>query len=234
MSTLEGPAVGDRVAVLVDLGEGREAVPAVVSGGRGRTVHLALEPAEGGLAGTPIALMVGNGGTQRIAYVHSSGLSPGGLTLTTDGRWRLTFDRRRERRYPMYLACWLNADGIVVLGRCLDLSQTGAALETQAWEAREFALVISDRGERASIPCETRSLEPVLRGVTVHARFKGMSPAARRVIEALIERARREFDSAQAHLAGRPDDAITTPHHSVIASSATPIPTRPATDARAR
>lgn len=202
MTSYDGPSVGERGAVVWDAGGARATVAALVVGRHGRAVEVVFDQDPPPAAGAAVAVMVGMGVNQRVSNVRKSEQTGAAHTLHTDGRWRVGFDRRGARRYPVFLDCHLARKGKFTPGRCVDLSAAGAAIEAPNWQEGEFEIVVDEDGEEWRIPCRARRVEDLLGAVIVHASFRALPGEIRERIEATVAAARMEFEHAQTYLVG--------------------------------
>ncbi len=201
---------GQRVALIVDRGECREVLAATVLRHAAGKLEVSLAGRPPGAAGRPVAVMVGDGAEQRFVPVLKSVATADSLLLETDRRWRLVFELRSAARYPTFLGCELVGAQTRRPGRCVDLSLTGAAIETVAWDEPAFTLVLDPERTAVSVQCEKVAVESFMGIVVVHARFRALPAETKRAIEALVVSARAEFAEAQEFLVQRADDAQTT------------------------
>lgn len=191
-----------RVAVVVESDGVRQTHPARVRRQSGRALELVFDEALPGGAVSVLAIHVGSGDAHRVVSVE--GVMSGGqsTTVTTGRTWRRVSDRRGTPRYPTFVDCILHTHDRQVPGQLVDISLSGAAIETIEWSARRFMLEV--RG--VAVPCEVVTLEPFMGITAIHARFLDLPEQARPAIVDLVAAAREEFDAAQHYLAERADD----------------------------
>ncbi|OAI44401.1 hypothetical protein AYO38_09760 [bacterium SCGC AG-212-C10] len=195
----------------------RATAPAMVRLFQGQALEVTLRDSAA-LPGAPVGVIAGDGNSERFAQVHGYRGDSSCLTLAPIGPWRTAVHRRSTQRFPTFIPCYLESDGIVATGRCLDLSMQGAALETHQWEARRFTLRLpAGDSHHLHLPCDAVSIESMLGIVIVHTRFAALEPRATAELEALVLTAQREFAAAQRHLAARADDLPAVVSHPRIA-----------------
>ncbi len=156
----------------------------------------------------PVMVSLGNGPGEQFAPVLRSTQDDTLLTVWTPGRWVSTCDRRGQRRYPLVLACTMYAGGMSAPGRCVDISLSGAAIETVSWQAPEFLLVLREAERAVCLPCRRVSGEQLGPVTVVHAAFGDIPEFSRPAFSELLAAVRAEFLVAQAFLAGRADDSL--------------------------
>jgi hypothetical protein len=191
-----------RVAVVVERDGVRQTHPARVRRHDGRALELVFDDMPPGGAISVLAIHVGSGDDHRVVGAEGAVLGGPSTTVTTGRTWRRVRDRRGTPRYPTFLDCILHTPDRQVNAQCVDISLSGAAIETVEWAARRFMLEVHG----VAVPCEVVTLEPFMGITAIHARFLKLPEEARPVIVDLVEAARDEFDSAQRYLAERADD----------------------------
>jgi len=156
----------------------------------------------------PVMVSLGDGREQRFAPILRSSQVDSVLTVWTPSHWHPRSDRRSKRRYPVLLPCRIRADQASAPGRCLDISLSGAAIETEFWHPSVFLLDIVHQGGRVSIPCRTVSVQLCGPMTIVHAQFVDAPESPKSAIAGLVNRARGNFLDAQLLLLGRANDGI--------------------------
>lgn len=201
---------GERAAVFVEATDGgRRAVDAILKRQAENVCELTLEaPLRDGHEHA-IVVSIGAGCAQRFAPVLRSQLDGRVLTIWTRGNWQAASDRRSHPRFPTMQHCSIAAGGVSAPARCVDISRTGAAVETAVWRPQEFDLVVAPDGAKIVLPCRQVGIESFLGTLVIHASFRDVPVEARPVLEAWVARAKSEFREAQRFLSGRVNDGVT-------------------------
>jgi hypothetical protein len=191
-----------RVAVVLERDGVRQTHPARVRRHAGQALEIVFDERLPDGVISVLAIHMGSGESHRVVAVEEVLVGEASTTVKTGRTWRRVTDRRGTPRYPTFVDCVLHAHDRQVPAQCVDISLSGAAIETVEWHAKRFMLEV--RG--AAIPCEVVTLEPVLGICAIHARFLDVPEDSRPILDALVDAARDEFDSAQHYLAERADD----------------------------
>jgi hypothetical protein len=205
MRSTELLATGDEVLIVFERDGVRQTEPALVRAQGGQRLDVCLREGRA-MTGTPVGVIAGGGHSERFAQVQAFTRGGDCLSLTALGSWRTAVHRRGTQRFPTFMPCWLEADGFVANGRCLDLSMRGAAVETHRWEQKRFILRLPWGDGFLHVPSEAVSIESMLGIVVVHTQFAEMPAESAAPLRDLVTMAHDEFLEAQRHLAGRCDD----------------------------
>lgn len=200
---------GEQAAVLVEIADGsRQVVGACLVLFEDAVCRLQLTRPLSEEQERPMMVSLGSGREQRFAPVVRSEQVEGELAVWTPSRWYRASDRRTHARYPVLLPATITSGDVSSPARCLDISLTGAAVETPFWRPEAFVLGVPHNGETLRVPCRSVSVQPFLGGIVIHAQFGEMEPAVKAQLSDLVSLAGQEFADAQLFLVGRANDSI--------------------------
>lgn len=200
--------VGSRGAILLESVDGSRRVVEVALRGRADCRYeLDLGAPISVESEHPVMLSFGDGAEQRLAPVLESQCERTLIVVRTPSHWHRTSDRRARPRYPILVPCTMSLGEVSVPARCLDISLSGAAVETEFWHPREFSLGVPYRGSTVRIACRTAAVQASGAVIVVHAEFLGIHEPHPALTE-LIALARQDFLDAQLFLVGRANDSI--------------------------
>ncbi|MGH2632984.1 MAG: PilZ domain-containing protein, partial [Tepidiformaceae bacterium] len=168
--------VGSRGAILLESVDGsRRVVAVVLRANADCRYELDLEAPIAEETEHPVMLSFGDGVEQRLAPVLETQREGTLLAVRTPSHWHRTSDRRARPRYPILVPCTMSVGEVCVPARCLDISLSGVAVETEFWHPPEFSLGIPYRGSTVRIACRTAAVQASGAVIVVHAEFLELS-----------------------------------------------------------
>lgn len=195
--TVETPLkLGDEVLVVFDQNGERMSVVASVTSIGSEMVTVTFPTQTLFPAGPPVSVLAASGEFSQYAPVTRAARKGSDMALN-HGNWRRILNRRASPRYPVLLECNLAAGSVRVEGRCVDLSDRGAAIEVSQWTKPVFDLEL----DGLVIPCRIASVEPLAMMEIIHTTFIEPTPEVTSAIRTLVELARQEFKASQRYLA---------------------------------
>ncbi len=191
---------GDRLGVLTGPREGGAVIDARVILADDRRVRVLVRDAK--TMPTSAVALVGDGADQRHAHVSVAPAGGGAWELRLLTPWRITRDKRAGPRYPAYTLGWVRVRNQPALpANVLDISEQGAAVHVPAWSGDDtFDLQIETPAGLVTLPSDCVHAERSWSGVVLHTSFRGLSPAATRLVARLMDGGRGSFERAQQQL----------------------------------
>ena len=140
-----------------------------------------------GAAGARVLVFVGTSIPVRAEAELASRTDGPIVELTLTSPWQ-AIDQREHPRYRTQLpATLLQArDGATTGATVLDLSEGGAAVEVEAWDAERFSMELEAVPERFEIVCDIIDRETSGEGELLHCRFVALDDAEAQRLRALI------------------------------------------------
>lgn len=195
--TSESPLqLGDEVLIVFEQSGGRQPVVASVTAISPEMVTVTFPTQSLFPAGPPVSVLAASGDFSQYAPVTRAARRGSEMALN-HGNWRRILDRRASTRYPVLFECELVSGALRVEGRCVDLTDRGAAVEVSQWSGGAFDLEFGG----LVIPCRVASIESLAMMDIIHATFVEPSAETTGIIRTIVELARIEFTASQRQLA---------------------------------